>query len=108
MTYPEPLENFKEGQWWTKELDALKELPGASLDQKRAVAVVHHMLKAADAHCTEVPKRVSEADVHKAIKPFLTRKQQGYVMGALREIIPMYNPRSGPSREGEKDDTADQ
>lgn len=42
--WPEALTEFNEGQWWVKELDAMKDLPGASPDQKRAVAVVHHML----------------------------------------------------------------
>lgn len=42
-----PLSEFQEGQWWVKELDAMVALPGVSDQQKRAVAVVHHMLRAA-------------------------------------------------------------
>jgi len=48
--WPEPLTEFSEGQWWVKALDALKDLPGASNDQKRAVAVVHHLLASVDRH----------------------------------------------------------
>lgn len=43
--YAQPLTEFREGQWWVKELDAM--VKDASPDQKRAVAVVHHMLRAA-------------------------------------------------------------
>jgi hypothetical protein len=42
-----PLIDFQEGQWWVKELDAVSSLPGATPDLKRAVAVVHHMLRSA-------------------------------------------------------------
>ena len=45
--YTDPLSDFQEGQWWVKELDALAQAVGATHDQKRAVAVVHHMLRAA-------------------------------------------------------------
>ena len=44
-TVNEPLVNFQEGQWWVAELDRAA-LTGAD-DFKRAVAVVHHMLRAA-------------------------------------------------------------
>lgn len=40
-----PLSDFAEGQWWVQELDAM--VASGTLDQKRAVAVVHHMLRAA-------------------------------------------------------------
>ena len=40
-----PLSDFQEGQWWIAELD--KAATGASADFKRAVAVVHHMLRSA-------------------------------------------------------------
>lgn len=45
--YTDPLSDFQEGQWWVKELDELARAPGATHDQKRAVAVVHHMLRSA-------------------------------------------------------------
>lgn len=43
--WPEPLTNFSEGQWWVKELDAVA--VSGTAEQKRAVAVVHHLLAAA-------------------------------------------------------------
>lgn len=45
--YTEPLSEFQEGQWWVNELDALVKKEGTTDDQKRAVAVVHHMLRSA-------------------------------------------------------------
>ena len=39
-----PLDHFREGQWWVQELDAM--VKGASSDQRRAVAVVHNLLRA--------------------------------------------------------------
>lgn len=53
-TLPEgtdPLTEFQEGQWWVKELDALVRKEGTTDDQKRAVAVVHNMLRSV-AHAT--------------------------------------------------------
>lgn len=38
-----PLCEFKEGQWWVQELDAMAK--GATPDQRRAVAVVHNLLR---------------------------------------------------------------
>lgn len=35
-----------------------------------------------------------ENEVHKAIKPLLSKRDQGRVMGALRAVLPMFNPRS--------------
>lgn len=43
-------------------------------------------------------KSYPENVIHKAIKPYLSKKQQGYVMGALRDIIPMHDPRSAPPK----------
>ena len=40
------LSDFKEGQWWVVELDAFAATSGATADQKRAVAVVHNLLRA--------------------------------------------------------------
>jgi hypothetical protein len=45
QTDAEPLSEFQEGQWWVRELDAM--VKSGTDDQKRAVAVVHHMLRAA-------------------------------------------------------------
>lgn len=47
-----PLSDFQEGQWWVSELDSIAMYAdGQSMvvthDLKRAVAVVHHMLRAA-------------------------------------------------------------
>ena len=39
------LSDFKEGQWWVDELDALSGTETATPDQKRAVAVVHNLLR---------------------------------------------------------------
>lgn len=41
------LSEFKEGQWWVAELDAVATKHGAPDNLKRAVAVVHAMLAAA-------------------------------------------------------------
>lgn len=41
----ETVSDFREGQWWVKELDAIFASPDASPDQKRAVAVVHNLLR---------------------------------------------------------------
>lgn len=41
----ESIHDFKEGQWWVKELDGIRESHDATLDQKRAVAVVHNLLR---------------------------------------------------------------
>ena len=41
------LQDFQEGQWWVKELDAMANAETATPEQKRAVAVVHNMLKVA-------------------------------------------------------------
>jgi hypothetical protein len=45
-----PLSDFREGQWWISELDAWAET--GSADQKRAVAVVHRLLRAVRAAST--------------------------------------------------------
>ena len=45
--YPEPIHNFAENQWWVAELDSMAQT--GTDDQKRAVAVVHHLLKAVQA-----------------------------------------------------------
>ena len=45
----DPLADFQEGQWWIKELDAFARQDFATNDQKRAVAVVHNLLRAAQA-----------------------------------------------------------
>lgn len=37
--------DFQEGQWWVDELDALASAETATQDQKRAVAVVHNLLR---------------------------------------------------------------
>lgn len=52
---PEPLSEFQEGQWWVTELDAM--VADGTAEQKRAVAVVHHMLRSARAYGVgEVPR----------------------------------------------------
>ncbi|HEY8781101.1 MAG TPA: hypothetical protein VIM16_05775 [Mucilaginibacter sp.] len=43
ITYPEPIGNFKEGQWWIEELDREAAI-SYNLEFKRAVATVHHLL----------------------------------------------------------------
>lgn len=48
--YPAPLSAFQAGQWWVKELDALSALPGTTADQKRAIALVHHLLASVAKH----------------------------------------------------------
>lgn len=44
-----PLGDFAEGQWWVAELDRLAADIAATPEQKRAVAVVHHLLQAVKA-----------------------------------------------------------
>ena len=39
------LREFKEGQWWVNELDALQDSGKLTDDAKRAIAVVHRLLK---------------------------------------------------------------
>lgn len=50
-TPAEPLSEFREGQWWIKELDEMANNPigeeiFVTADLKRAVATVHHLLRA--------------------------------------------------------------
>lgn len=40
---------FAEGQWWLAELDAMA--AASTPNQKRAVAVVRHLLRSAHQHC---------------------------------------------------------
>lgn len=42
----DPLSEFQEGQWWVLALDRMAQ-SATDLDQKRAVAVVHHLLRSA-------------------------------------------------------------
>lgn len=49
-SYPEPVHEFVEGQWWVKELDELVKGVNITMDQKRAVAVVHHLLHSIQVH----------------------------------------------------------
>lgn len=39
-----------------------------------------------------LPSDINEAEVHKAIKPHLSPTLQGKVMGALRQVLDMYQP----------------
>jgi len=39
-----------------------------------------------------LPADINEAEVHKAIKPHLSPTLQGKVMGALRQVLDMYQP----------------
>ena len=47
----DPLYSFSEGQWWIRELDGMVGSSSATVEQKRAVAVVHHLLRAAALSC---------------------------------------------------------
>lgn len=52
LQVPAPLSEFQEGQWWVNELDAMGR--SGDPDQKRAVAVVHHLLlsiRSAESKC---------------------------------------------------------
>jgi len=60
--YPEPLENFCEGQWWLNELEAMAshsidQQIRVTADMKRAVAVVRHMLKSASKSLEAIAKK---------------------------------------------------
>lgn len=52
---PDPVSNFGEGQWWIEELDTM--IKTGTDDQKRAVAVVHHLLQAVRAAQAAQPER---------------------------------------------------
>ena len=52
--YTDPLSDFQEGQWWVAELDAWA--TSGTDQQKRAVAVVHHMLRSASLAAERVPE----------------------------------------------------
>lgn len=56
----DPLSDFQEGQWWVAELDAMVK-DGGTADEKRAVAVVHRLLRACRAVAEPDATRV-EAD----------------------------------------------
>ena len=43
--YLESVHDFRPGQWWVKELDGIQASQEATPDQKRAVAVVHNLLR---------------------------------------------------------------
>jgi hypothetical protein len=43
--FDSPLSDFKEGQWWTLELDAIANSSSATNEQRRAIAVVRHLLR---------------------------------------------------------------
>ena len=49
QTMNDPLSDFQEGQWWVRELDKAAATVGATDDFRRAVAVVHHLLRSAAA-----------------------------------------------------------
>lgn len=64
MRKNEPLENFQEGQWWIEVLDYFKHQCD---DTKRAVAVVHHLLRSV---------RDFEADAESSSKELEAAKQR--------------------------------
>lgn len=39
-----------------------------------------------------LPSDINEAEVHRAIKPYLSPASQGKIMGALRQVLDMYQP----------------
>jgi len=51
-----PLEDFQEGQWWVHELDCMVARQSTP-DQRRAVAVVHHLLRAVKRDVDERKRR---------------------------------------------------
>lgn len=64
----DPLSEFQEGQWWVAELDKAAGSVGAADDFKRAVAVVHHMLRsAADALAQPAAQREACAKLCDAV-----------------------------------------
>lgn len=68
--YPEPLQNFQEGQWWVKKLDDMAK-EATDLDLKRAVAVVHHMLRSA----SQPPDNLQQAGTDK-LQSYLDASQK--------------------------------
>jgi hypothetical protein len=94
--YTEPLSEFQEGQWWVNELDALVKKEGTTDDQKRAVAVVHHMLRSAALASAPV------ADERKDYCPE-KRKPGGCQLHNLHCGYPKCNEPPAPSKDVQQD-----
>ena len=60
--HSDPITDFQEGQWWVKELDAMVYDKG-TFDQKRAVAVVHHLLRAVSNLAAPAPEPAADTRV---------------------------------------------
>jgi hypothetical protein len=91
--YPEPLTNFAEGQWWVKELDRLADDTSATAEQKRAIAVVHHLLKAVRAEAAEKQEPVAWVRKHPdgtLTEEFLPTQQIEPVRRAFGAWAPLY------------------
>jgi hypothetical protein len=73
-----PLSDFREGQWWISELDAWAET--GSDDQKRAVAVVHRLLRAVRAASTSANVAQGAEAVVNALE-----ETQGLLVAMLHE-----------------------
>lgn len=65
--FDSPLGDFQEGQWWVLELDAAAQKHDATSDFKRAVAVVHHLLRAIAAHSPNPASGTSEQQAGEAV-----------------------------------------
>lgn len=62
--FDSPLSDFKEGQWWTLELDAIANSSSATNEQRRAIAVVRHLLRViAATHTEPAPSTAGETPV---------------------------------------------
>jgi len=63
--YLESIHDFRPGQWWVKELDGIQASQEATPDQKRAVAVVHNLLR----HITKLERTERTASASEATTP---------------------------------------
>lgn len=100
--WPAPLSEFKEGQWWIAELDAIASSVNATDEQKRAVSVVHHFLASAEksvaapiAKCVELTddEIIQVAAATKSAEP----GRDGYILPVsyAHAVIEAYEKKNG-------------
>ncbi len=102
----EPLTEFQEGQWWIAELDAMVKDAGTD-DQKRAVAVVHHLLRASSAAPAEPDAARASGEVNMRRRAFIQGwDERGKAYGlhgsvesdaAMKILMDIYHPRIAPA-----------
>ena len=94
--WPAPLSEFKEGQWWVSELDAIARSGNATHEQKRAVSVVHHFLASAEkAVATPPAQRVELTEEEIDELWFKHASSVTYTHDFARAIIEAYERKNG-------------